>query len=598
MKAVNRCLMAACLLVLACGRDNGPTNVLLIGVDTLRPDHLGCYGYMRNTSPNIDRLAGQGVLLENTISQCPWTLPSFASVLTSLYPTQHGAGINMNRLRSTFPTLADILSDNGYLTCGIVNVSVLSPEFGVDRGFDHYDAPPPAVKRIAGEVTRDALEWIVLHKREPFFMFVHYFDPHLAYSPPAPYDTIFDPDYEGRIGRSFDRDKYLEMKEDLFRNEGEQTAADWDHIRALYDGEIAFTDEAIGDLLQGLEELGLKDKTLIVFLSDHGEEFFEHKGYGHGHTLFKEVIKVPLIFSLPGVLPEGARPSGQARLVDVMPTILDLLDVDVDGRFEGRSLLPWLTGEGPGAAVGGGMFPPEVAYSEGLRRGGERKSLTTHQWKIIYDVADEKELLLNLEQDPGEMNNLAGENQDSQALLESMLFKSMFAMSETWYVEMAGGETSHTFDLSAVVRRRCGIGKIYMYKLLDDRQRIVESHDVASITEQHSALEIRGLRTAKPVVLAFKAEIPVGVPVTFHVSMDGKPVPDRTYLGESLKHPLEMPFARTARRVKAGSSAGPASRPAPPYCLIWHCENEYGAEVPSVLEEDTRKDLRALGYIQ
>jgi len=571
---------------------------VLIGVDTLRPDHLGCYGYSRNTSPNIDRLAGGGVLFENTVSQCPWTLPSFASVLTSLYPTQHGAGIYMNRLRTTFPTLADILSSDGYVTCGIINVSVLSPEFGVDRGFGYYDAPPPAVKRIADEVTRDALEWIAHHEHEPFFLFVHYFDPHLSYSPPAPYDTLFDPDYQGRVGRSFDRDKYLAMKDDLFRNEGEQTAADWDHIRALYDGEIAFTDEAIGDLLQGLEELDLRDKTLIVFLSDHGEEFFEHKGYGHGHTLFREVINVPLIFSLPGVLPDGARLSRQARLVDVMPTILDLLDINVDGRFEGASLVPSLTGEVPATSVRDGMFPPEVAYSEGLRRGGERKSLTTHSWKLIYDVADEKELLLNLQQDPGEMNDLAGKNHNSQALLEAMLFKSMFEMSETWYVEMAGGETSHTFDLRIAARKGVGIGKIYMYRLLDDKRRILGSDDVASTNEQRSTLEIHGLRTARPVVLAFKAEIPVGMPVTFDVSIDGEPAPDKTYLGESIKNPREMPFARVARRIKTGSGGGPATRPAPPYCLIWHCENEYGAEVPSVLEEDTKKDLRALGYIQ
>jgi arylsulfatase A-like enzyme len=571
---------------------------LLVGVDTLRPDHLGCYGYARNTSPNIDRLAGRGVLLENTISQCPWTLPSFATVLTSLYPTQHGAGIDMNRLRTTFPTLANILSDNGYATGGIINVSVLSPEFGVDRGFDYYDATAPTVKRIADEITSDALEWIGLHEHEPFFLFVHYFDPHLSYSPPAPYDTLFDPDYEGRIGRSFDRDKYLEMKDDLFRNEGEQTAADWNHIRALYDGEIAFTDEAIGDLLQGLEKLDLRERTLIVFLSDHGEEFFEHKGYGHGHTLFREVIEVPLIFSLPGVLPEGVRLSRQVRLVDVMPTILDLLDIDVDVRLEGTSLTPWLVGEGRAPMVRGGMFPPEVAYSEGLRRGGERKSVATQTWKLIYDVATEEEILLNLEQDPGEMNNLAGENHDSQDLLEAMLFRSMFVMSETWYVEMAGGERPHTFDLRIAARRGGGMGKICMYRLLDDKQRIVRSYNAASRKEQGSALEIRDFRTARPVVLAFKAEIPGGVPVSFDVSIDGEPAPDKTYLGESLKNPREMPFARPARRMRVRSGSGPATRPEPPYCLIWHCENEYGAEVASVLGEDTKKDLRALGYIQ
>ncbi|MFH1312220.1 MAG: sulfatase [Candidatus Eisenbacteria bacterium] len=599
MKSVYRALLICCLVAFSCGRETTrQLNVVLIGVDTLRPDHLGCYGYGRDTSPNIDRLARSGVLCENPVSQCPWTLPSFASVMTSLYPTQHGAGIHMNSMRTSFPTLAGMLNERGYATGAVVNVSVLSTEFGVDRGFEHYDASAPGVRRVADQVTEDALAWIDSVDDRPFFVFVHYFDPHLSYSPAAPYDTLYDPGYDGEIGNSFERETYLRMRPALFGEENEQTRADWNHIRALYDGEIAFTDEAIGDLLAGLEERGISSNTLVVLLSDHGEEFFEHRGYGHGHTLYREVIDVPLIFSLPARLPAGVRLSRQVRLVDIMPTVLDLLGFDGDTHFEGVSLAPMLTGKGNSDRVEAAIFPVGVAYSEELQRGGERKGVTAYPWKLVYDVSDGEERLYNLQQDPGETENLVRHDPDVLPMLEEMLFRGLLAMSDTWYIEMEGDGTTRIFDLEVTVEKGPGIGKIHLHTFLDCDRRIIDVGDAVHINPVASVLEVKGLEVAGLLTLAFKVEAPMGMPISFDLKIDGMPAAGKTFIGKSLKTPDGMPFSTKASRAAAESGSGPTPRPEGPYFLIWREEARYRGATRAELGEETKRELRALGYIQ
>ena len=598
MKTAHLPAVICCLLAISCAKEARPPNIVLIGVDTLRRDHLGCYGYELNTSPNIDRLARSGVLCENPVSQCPWTLPSFASVMTSLYPTQHGAGIHMNRMRTSFPTLAGLLLERGYATGAVVNVSVLSPEFGVDRGFQHYDASAPGVRRVADEVTRDALEWIDSVDDRPFFISVHYFDPHLSYAPPAPYDTIFDPDYVGGIGRAFERDTFLRMKPALFGQQTDETRADWDHIRALYDGEIAFTDEAVGALLKGLEKRGLRDNTLIVLLSDHGEEFFEHEGFGHGHTLYREVIDVPLIFSFADRLPAGVRVGRQVRLVDVLPTVLDLIGLDVGSHFEGVNLADLLVGKGTAGSPEGTLFPAEVAYSEELQRGGERKGVTAYPWKLIYDVSTGEEWLFNLQEDPAETENLIGLDGGTVPLLEGMLFKGLLAMSNTWYIEMAGDGTPHAFDLQVVAEKGSGIGRVHFHCFLDGDGRIVDPGGVVETTPSGSVLDIKGLEVAGSLTLAFKVESPVGLPLSFDLRIDGVPAADATFIGESLKTPVAMPFSRKASRAARKSGGRPLRKLRGPCFQVWYSEAHHRGEERAQLRDETRRELRALGYIQ
>jgi hypothetical protein len=208
-------LCLSVVLAVACGREAESLNVLIIAVDTLRPDHLGCYGYQRGISPGIDSLAATGVLCEKAVSQAPWTLASFATVFSSLYPTQHGAMVVKSRMRESFPTLATILKAHGYSTGAVINAPALKPRNGVDRGFDHYDMTPPE-GRVADGTTRDALDWIDGVDGRPFFMFAHYFDPHLPYSPPPPYDKWFESDYKGRIGDSFDLEGFSRVRPTMF----------------------------------------------------------------------------------------------------------------------------------------------------------------------------------------------------------------------------------------------------------------------------------------------------------------------------------------------------------------------------------------------
>ena len=589
-------LLAGMSLCISCGEETLPLNVLLIGVDTLRPDHLGCYGYDRDTSPSIDRLAAAGVLCENAVSQSPWTTPSFGTAFTSLYPTQHGAGSLESRLRTESTTLAEVLLGRGYATGAIVSSPSMSPEFGLDRGFESYDICYEHEGRLATEATEIALEWLDANSSKPFFLFVHYFDPHLTYRPPPPYDTMFDPEYRGDLGNSFGRTAYPQDRDGGFRSMRALSDEDWNHIKSLYDGEIAFTDRAIGELLAGLSARGLEENTLVVFISDHGEEFFEHDGFRHGHTLFDELIRVPFVFRLPNVLPHGARIKRQVRVLDVMPTVLDILRIEADMHMEGISLAGLLTGKSGSPEAQRAVLPPEAAFAEALLRGPEQKSITVYPHKLIYNTLTEEEMLFDLEVDPGEKHDISESQSDVRHRMEDRLFKALLDISDTWYVEMAGGSEGSIFDLRIEAKSTAGGGGIRFLKLLDRRNAFVAGDDVPAIVERRNtvvaeALDLNGLLT-----LAFKTN-PHTAPLTFDLRIDGESPPAGVYLGRSLEAPAEIPFV-LARETALLAEGVPKERPVPPYILIWHPGGKYASANRVRLNEKVKKELRALGYMQ
>jgi arylsulfatase A-like enzyme len=589
-------LLAAACCVFSCATETQQYNVMVIGVDTLRPDHLGCYGYERDTSPEIDKLAGEGVLFENVMSQSPWTLPSFATVFTSLYPTQHGAGTMKSMMRTSFPPLAMMLLKQGYSTGAIINAPALRREFGLNRGFEVYDTNPPSVERTADQVTEDALEWIDQHRQGPFFIFVHYFDPHLSYSPPEPYDTVFDPDYRGRIGDSFDLTEFPRARVTNFETMKVLTEEDWNHIRSLYDGEIAFTDKAIGTLMQGIEEMGLREKTLIVFLSDHGEEFFEHGGFEHGHTHYNELLRVPMIFSFPGELARNTRVSRQVRLLDVTPTVLDFLGIEPDTHLEGISLRPLLTGVGDIEPSLVSLLPHDIAFAEAMLHGREQKSITAYPWKLIRDAVTGDEMLFNLEDDPGENTDLLTEAGDTRTVLEEVLFKTLFGLSDTWYVELAGGGADHTFDLAITTKTVAASSSFELRKVMDEKRRFVADDVLEFADGPSNVLRLEDITLSGSLTLAFQVR-PWRVPLSFDLRIDGVPAIGRTYLGESLSEPDEMPFVE--KDARASESRGiPPSRPSGPYFLVWHTTSSFKGTKEVRLDDATRKELRALGYIQ
>ncbi len=320
----------------------GRYNVLLISLDSLRADHVGCYGYQRDTSPSIDKLASEGVRFANAVATSSWTLPTHLTMVTSRYQTAHGVVHDTNVLSSATPTLAEILKANGYTTAGFVSAPYVAGHYGHARGMDSFVDLSAAYEHrrearsavVAPEITKKAVEWLEDNRDERFFLFLHYFDIHYDYVPPAPFDRLFDPDYSGSI----DGTDFIE-RDDV---NPDMDPRDLAHILALYDGEIRFTDSHVGMVLRKLEELGLDGNTLVVLVADHGEEFFEHGNKGHHRSLYREVLDIPFIVRFPERRYAGRVVDEQASLVDIMPTILDVTGVEGPTDMEGLSLLDFL----------------------------------------------------------------------------------------------------------------------------------------------------------------------------------------------------------------------------------------------------------------
>jgi arylsulfatase A-like enzyme len=394
--------------------DESWPNVVLISVDTLRPDHLGCYGYERNTSPHVDQLAKEGALFENMISSTSWTLPAHAAMFTGLADTVHGALETDTKLAEDRVTLAERLKGVGYCTVGFFSGPTLYPAFGLGQGFDTYvdctsypelsaeSAKTPGIE-IGGPLQTASMaditspriyeavqSWLKQKVRRPFFMFIHMWDVHFDFIPPPPYDRKFDPDYDGPVsGKNFIFDESINAQ---------MPQRDLDHIIALYDGEIAWTDEHIGKILDDLDSLGLRDSTIVMLLADHGTEFFEHQGKGHRQTLFDEVIRIPLIIRYPVHIAADRRFTEQARMIDVLPTILDLVGMPPATDVMGQSLVPLLSG--------GKLEHDTLAVSELYSLGRALTSFRRPDRKLIRQEWTESNVVFNLRADPGEQRPL------------------------------------------------------------------------------------------------------------------------------------------------------------------------------------------------
>ncbi len=361
----------------------GP-NVVLIVVDTLRADALECYGGRANVSPRIDALARQGVRFQAAFAHAPWTLPSFAALFTSLPPQAHGAGGNVREgwraLGEEHTTLAERFEDKGWSTGAVVNVDFLTAPFGMTQGFDDVDArisnDNQSVRR-AEPTTDAALSWIDAHRidgqeSKPFFLMVHYFDPHAEYDPP--------PVWRARFAEAVDKQSTafrFGAREHVVRHRGGQMpldAATLARARGLYDGEVAYTDNAIGRLLDGLAARGLEAGTIVVLTADHGEEFGEHGSWEHGHTHYDELLHVPLVVRAPGVAPRVVHePVG---LVDVAPTLCSLASLTPSPAFRGRDLAAALRAQS-------GLPPLTCLTAYGNFWGAALSSWRDAQWKLI-----------------------------------------------------------------------------------------------------------------------------------------------------------------------------------------------------------------------
>ncbi len=365
-------------------------NLVLISVDTLRPDHLGVYGYARPTSPTFDRLAGEGVLFTNAVAPSTWTLPSHATMLTGVTPFRHGAVSKSTPMTKGVIPLAKRLRAQGYATIGIVNGVYLSPNFGFRRGFDRYLPKARSKWRVHHDTVLHVLRNV---KRRPVFFFLHYMRVHDPYNP-LPRDDRFRRPYTGSVPNA------LRPIMRAWRAGGMKgpviSDADRDHLVDLYDGSIRSMDALLAEVLEAVDALG-SAPTYVILTSDHGEEFLDHQMLGHGPSLYEEALRVPLMIRGPG-LPAGRRMDGLVGLVDVVPTVLDLLGLPPAPRLDGRSLRPYWereTDPDPGRAL--------VLRTSFIDGTAVRVGMRTRSGKLVIHRARETTHYFDLDRDPGEM---------------------------------------------------------------------------------------------------------------------------------------------------------------------------------------------------
>lgn len=396
--------LAAVALAGACHheRETRAVNVLLVTIDTLRDDHCSVSGYARETTPTLDALARQGTRMELAYAPTATTGPSHASLFTSLYPIAHGVVKNGLPLAAGHRTLAEVLSAAGYRTAAVVSSFVLDAKFGYAQGFDVYeDDFDPASATIsrsrfqgvpvdsafdqpANRTTESALRLLsrLGESAQPFFLFVHYFDPHAPYVPPEPFASRYatEPTSDAGLAATIN----------------------------AYDGEIAFADHEFGRLLELLKTSGLDRDTLVVVTADHGEGLMQHGHMNHGVQIYEEAVRVPLLFRLPGRIEAERSLAEPVELVDVMPTVLELAGVEPPEGQQGRSLAAALE-DGTSLDPGRAVFLQRRHYEPGqvgnIPVAGEKFGVRVGAWKYIEGEDEGTRELFNLEEDPGESVN-------------------------------------------------------------------------------------------------------------------------------------------------------------------------------------------------
>ncbi|MCK4431168.1 MAG: sulfatase-like hydrolase/transferase [Candidatus Aminicenantes bacterium] len=355
-------------------------NILFFTLDTTRADHIGCYGYEKVETPNIDRLAKNGIFFKNAICQSPLTLPSHSSIFTSTYPFYHGVRDNGGfYLEQDKVTFAEVLKENGWATSAFIGAFVLDSRWGLDQGIDYYydnfdfakykRISLDSVQREGGEVIEAFFEWFERNQQKKFFSWIHLYDPHTPYDPPEPYKSR----YSNRP---------------------------W----GFYDGEIAYVDFLIGKVLDNLRKKEILEKTIIVIVGDHGESLGEHRENRHGFFIYDATISVPLIIKIPSSKLGEIEVSSQVETIDIMPTLLQILGLPVPHEVQGKNLIPLIMGKN--------SREKRLAYSETYypryRYGwSELKSLRSTQYKYIQAPRPE---LYDLTKDPDEQYNVYKQN--------------------------------------------------------------------------------------------------------------------------------------------------------------------------------------------
>ena len=386
----------------------GSGHIFLISIDTLRADHLGCYGYKRNTTPNIDSFAKDAVIFKNSIAQAPYTLASHASMLTSLIPSHHGAVRLDTELPDEILTAGEIFKNLGYRTVSFNGGGQVSGKYALDQGFDVYQIikqPEEASDNSFKTKVVAAIEQLRHYPDRTFFFFLHTYEVHSPYTPKKEYLALFEQNYSGRLPAHETPNSILKH---INIKKIEMSEQDKQHIINTYDAEIYSMDNSFGMFIDFLKKNNLYDDAMIIFTSDHGEEFGERGLMGrHHYTLYDELLKVPLIIKFPKFKYAGRMIHEQAAGIDILPTILDVYNVPIPDDFEGVSLLACLNDDGT-----------TTPYTISQRSGGKDTiydCIRTNKYKLYG------RLLFDLEQDPGELTDIASEQVEVCAELQKEL---------------------------------------------------------------------------------------------------------------------------------------------------------------------------------
>lgn len=402
------------------------TNVLIVSFDTLRPDHLGCYGYHRPTSPTIDSLAKQGLLFEWAFSTASETLSSHMSLMTSLLPSVHQVLRMTDQLSPERTTLAERLRGKGYATVAFTEGGKVASKFGFDQGFKVYHdgmrmtVSNPDEKQIQYTFPA-AADWIRKNSFKKFFMFLHTYETHMPYGPPPSFSRKFCGEYDGPLGNVFN----YKMKQSFIDGDLHLSENDLAHVVDLYDGAILHADHHLAGVFDALRKEGIFNKTLIILLSDHGEDFFDHFDFAdHDRFLYDEFIRVPLILKPPGPFTEGKRIYQLVSILDVVPTVLDVLGISLQGEFDGQSLLPLIRGKESRSTIYSMIkidsYPEQryalrtdgykYIYTPNCERIPGRKKLLSHPRSARFRGLLKKEELFDVKKDPQECINIAEKN--------------------------------------------------------------------------------------------------------------------------------------------------------------------------------------------
>lgn len=545
-------------------------NILVFLIDTLRRDHLGCYGYGRDTSPHIDALAKEGIRFDTMISQSSWTRPAVASLLTSTYPAVHGAKDRSDIVRPDITRLAQVLRDEGYATEGFMTNPTCLPMWGFGLGFSRY----VDVQAYAIDPAKDAdladrtIEAVGDLTGRPWFIYAHAIGPHNPYEPPAPYDR-------------------------KFTKENPKSDDERSRTVNLYDGEIGFTDAQFGRVIDELKRLDQYNNTAIVVIADHGEQFWEHGELGHGISLHDEEVRIPFILKLPKGDAGGTVISDTAEIIDVAPTLLDIAALDPPATFQGQTLMPVVRGEAAGE---------DAAYSSLFLEKHSAYSARSQQFKYINYLAERRTDWFDLVTDRAEQNPLP-------LAPDGAAYLAGFASR----VSVIGGDGLHILVTGSLNDPHTITGTVYAEGVGEINLRYDANNGETESFEDgfHFRVStVKGPNTPADLVnwheegaeqnnAHIRAELDLAGPIRVELALDGEPIPaEMVHVGPSLteRSLSDGPLAPSELVAPNSDAFAPQALPRKLAVYLWYIPSAESISDEN-LDPGMAEALHSLGYL-